>query len=909
MMARVFSFWRNLLNRTRVEHELDEEMRTSFELLVDDKIRTGLSVEHARRAAGAELRIESVKEQVRAVRAGSFMETLLQDSRYAARLLRRNPLFTLTAALSLAIGIGGASAVFSVANGLVLTVPAGVSDPTSLVDIARVQSGDVGVEPITYPAYVQVQRATTTLAGVYGYALNLEPLSLRGPAGAERIFGGFVTMSFFDVLGVRPTTGRLFGRGDPDQPQASPFVVLSHAFWTRRFNRDPTVIGRTLPFNGYPLTIVGVADERFRGMSVLAPDVWIPAVMIPALTPGVSVNVSPAQGDFPWPLMMGARLKPGVSRAEASTEIAAIGKTLEREMSPKIAEIIGAMSGQPVNVQMEWRVVAASPIPAGLRLPVAGFLALLMALMAVVLAIACANLAGVLLARATERRKEIALRVAIGAGRARVVRQFLTEVVLLFLLGGSAGVLVALVMTPLLISFVPADPMPVAISAKPDGTMVLFALTLSLLAALLSGLMPALQASRSDVVSGLKDEAQGPDHRRLRSAFVVAQVAFSLLLVVVAAIFVRGFNRVTSFTRGFDARAVEVASMDLGMAQYTHATGPVFTRELLARVRSLPGIEHATIADRAPGPQRRSMGGLTVPGLSPPAGQRYFFADWTVVDSGYFETLSIPLVSGRDFTASDASGTQPVAIVGAAAARRFWPGQDAVGQTLLVSAFDIDGSGKAATPLTIVGVVGDVRLNDRGNSAPLALYVPGGQRYLPQVSIIARTTDGRSLSREFHELVSSLNPNLPLLDAQPLERLLNGPVEAQLRIAASIAGSVGIVGLLLASIGIYGVTAYTVTRRTREIGIRLSLGAPKTAVVGMVVRQAAILLALGSAIGLVLGAAAGRVLSSGRFGVPPPDALMFIGAASLFAVVGLVACYVPVRRATRIGAVEALRYE
>jgi predicted permease len=452
--------------------------------------------------------------------------------------------------------------------------------------------------------------------------------------------------------------------------------------------------------------------------------------------------------------------------------------------------------------------------------------------------------------------------------------------------------------------------MPVAISATLDGRVVLFALALSFVSALVSGVVPAVQASKPDVLSALKDEALGSvDHRRLRSAFVVAQVAFSLLLVVSAAVLGRGFDRVASVDRGFDPRRVEVASMDLGMAGYTAATGSLFTQELIARVRELPGIERATIADRAPGPQQHSMGGLTVPGLSPPPGQAFFFANWTVVDSGYFATLRMPIVAGRDFTDNDRAGAPPVAIVGTGAARRFFGDQDAVGRTLMVSSFNMDGTTKPPTPLTIVGVAGDVRHNDRGNAAPLALYVPVRQRYLPAVAILARTTDGRSLSDEFRTLVSSINPNLPLLDAQSLERLQNGPVETQLRIASSIAGGVGILGLLLASIGIYGVTAYTVTRRTREIGVRLSLGAPRTAVVGMVVRQAMTLLAVGTGIGLVLAAAAGQVLSGARFGVPPPDAMMFSAAAALFVVVGLAACYVPVRRAMRINAMEALRYE
>ncbi|HLG56069.1 MAG TPA: ABC transporter permease [Vicinamibacterales bacterium] len=908
-MSRLVSMWRNIVHRGRVEQDLDAEVRAAFELLVDEKTRAGLSDTDARRAAAIELRIEPIKEQVREVRAGAFFETMLQDVQYAARLLRRNPLFALTAALSLAIGIGATTTVFTVANGLLLSVPAGVSEPDRLVEIARVEEGDFGFEPIMYPDYLDIRQRATSVQGVYGYALNLDALSLRGEDGSERVFGSFVTMNFFDVLGVQAAAGRLFGRGDSERPGDSPVVVLSHAFWTRRFNRDQSLIGRTLTFNGQPMVVTGVAAEGFKGMSVLAPDVWAPAVMIPALNPESHLDFSPANRRIAWQMMMGARLAPGASRQQASAEVETIGGLLEREHAAT-KETLSAL-GIPLPAgRMIWRAAPASPIPSGMRLPVAGFLALLMALVSVVLVIACANLAGVLLARATVRRREIAVRTAIGAARKRLVRQLLTEAMLLFVLGGAVGLLLARAMTSLLVSLLPAFPLPVNLSVPLDGRVVAFSLGLSLVAAVLSGLAPALQASKADVVSALKDDSQGPcDRLRLRSAFVVAQVAFSILLVVTAGLLVRAFDRVVSVDPGYDSRGVDVATVDLSMAGYTSSTGPVFARQLLERVRALPGVESATLASRTPGPGGMSFGGLTVPGLSPPQGQPYFFANWTIVDSGYFATLRIPLTAGRDFTSDDRAGAQLVAIVGEAAARRLWPGKDAVGQTLLVHGPTVDGSPKPPTPLTVVGVARDVRLDAFRGVAPLALYVPLQQRYLPGMTLLVRRpVDGR-LVEEMRKVVTAMSPNLAVLSAGTLESQQNGPVETQLRIAAAVAGSVGIVGLLLAAIGIYGVTAYAVTRRTREIGIRLSLGAGRTDVVAMVLRQAMTLVAVGSAIGLLLGVGAGVVLSGQRFGVPPPDATMFIGAAVLFAIVGLIAASVPVIRATRIRATEALRYE
>ncbi len=911
MITRLFHALRNLLRRDRVERDLDDELHASFDLLVDEKVRAGLDPQAARRAAAIELHVESVKEEVRHVRAGAFVETLAQDARYAGRLLRRNPLFTLTAAASLAIGIGATTTVFTVANGLLLSVPPGVSDPSTLVEIARVEPGDIGVNMIPYAAYLSLRERTATLGGVYGYELDLKPVSLRADGSSERAFASFVTTSYFEVLGVRAAAGRLFGRGDPEVAGGSPLVVLSDALWTRRFNRDPHIVGRTLSFNGFPLTVVGVADEAFRGMSVLAPDVWIPAVMIPSLTPETLLNFSQATGPLNWQMVVGARLAPGVTRRQAADEVEAFGAAFEKSVPPKIAlDLAVGVPTSPDSGQRVWRVAASSPIPSSLRLAAAGFLGLLMSLVSVVLMIACANLAGVLLARATGRRREIAVRLAVGARPARLVRQLLTETVLLFLLGCAGGLLLTSGLTSLVVKLLPAFPFALNLSMPIDGRVLMFALALSFVAAVLSGLAPARRGSNADVVTALKDDSQSPVERlRLRNAFVIGQVAFSILLVITAGILVRGLNRVTRVDRGFDARSVDTATIDLAMAGYTATTGASVARELLERVRALPGVQHATLADRSPGPAGYSRGGITVPGVTPPRGQ-YFFLNWTFVDRDYFATLRVPLLSGRDFREDDAQSAARVAILGESAARRFWPGGDAVGRTLFITQFTLAGSKQPPpVPVTVVGVVGDVRPGGPGQSAPLNLYVPLQQRPQTALTLLARTADGRSLAAYVRGIVSSMNANLPVLDAQSLERQQNGPVETQLRIGAVVAGSVGIIGLLLAAMGIYGVTAYAVSQRTREIGIRLSLGADNTDVMGMVVRQGMTLVAIGSVIGLLLGAGAGQVLSGARFGTPPPDATMFAGAAALFAIVGLAACYVPARRATRIGAMEALRYE
>ena len=894
-LPRLRSLWRNLAHRDRVDRDLDDEVRGMFDLLVEEKCRSGLTPEQARRAAALEMgQVDVTKARVRDARAGAFVDGVQQDARYGARVLRRNPIFAITAALSLAIGIGATTTIFTVANGLLLRAAPGVAEPNRLVDIVPTMKGHFGLIFTTYGIYLDVRERITTLQDVYAYELEPKPVSLRAPRaasrdgaeGAERVFSGSVTLNYFEALGVPAAAGRVFGAADGEQPGAASLVVLSHDYWVRRFNSDPSVVGRPLQINGQPFVVAGVAREGFRGMSVAAPEVWIP------------VAADAAQ------LMTGGRLKPGVSRAQAAAELNAIGRGLARENPNRFGEL-------------EWGVAFSSPLPAVVRGVAVAFIGLLMALVAMVLVIACANVAGVLLARATARRREIAVRVTLGAGRARLVRQLLTETALLFVIGGIAGVALARGMTSLLLAALPAFPVPVNLFLPLDGRVLAFAGGLSLVAAVLSGMTPALHASRADVISALKDESQGPSDRlRLRNAFVVAQVAFSILLVVAAGLLGRALGRVTTLEQGFDAQGVDVAAIDLSMAGYTDDTGRVFAREFVERLRRLPGIESATLADRVPGGplqmeatlRRRgdpSAAGSTesLPAEPPPV-------PWSanLVEPGYFKTLRIPLVAGRDFNAGDRRGTQPVAIVDESTARRLWPGQEAVGRFLP----SVPGrvSAQDPAPRVVVGVARDVAQSGGATKTPaLVIYAPLQQVYGPRLTVLARTRQGQRMAREIRALVTAMNPNLPILAAHTLEERQTGPVVVQLRVAALVSGTVGLVGLLLASIGIYGVTAYAIGQRTREIGIRMTLGAQRAEVGWLVLRQGMSLVGIGAAIGLLLASAAGRVLARLLFGLPPLDPVTFGGATLLFAAVGLAACYVPIRRATRISPMEALRYE
>ena len=901
--SRFRSFWRNRLSRDRVECRLDDELRATLEILVADKIARGISREEAERAARRELgSVESIKDSVRDVRSGAFLDTLWQDLRYGVRLLRRNPIFAMTAALSLAIGIGATTAIFTIANGLLLRAAPGVEHPAGLVDVVRLEPGDNGVEPMSYPDYLDVRRRATTLQGLYGYQLEVEPVSLRVEDAAERAFAIFVTMNFFDVLGVRAAAGRTFTAADNEQPWASPVAVISHAFWVRRFAGDPAIVGQAVHLNGHPFTIVGVADADFSGMSLAAPDIWLPVGMVGAVRPD-NEHTRLRVRESGW-LMLGGRLRPDASRSQASSEMAAIGAALTREF-PFDARFLPPGMPPP---RMVWSAETASPIPAGMRLPAAAFLALLMTIVCVVLLVACANVAGVLLTRATARHREIAVRSAIGAARRRVVRQLLTETMVLFVLGAAAGLALARLLTTALVALLPSLPVPVNLSMPLDGRVVIFSLVIALASAVLAGLAPALQASRTDVVSALKNDAAMPVPRlRLRNVFVVGQVMLSTLLVVVAGVLGRGLADVTAVDRGFDPTGVDIASIDLSMAAYTAATGPAFARDLVERVRTLPGVTDATITNRPPGPGSDSFGGVTVPGVAPPNGAASFFMSWALVESEYFSTLRIPIVAGRDFNAGDRAASERVAILGEAAARRFWPDREAVGQFILLNEAAPDAPPRP-TPVRVVGVVRDIVRGGRRGGPPLALYVPLQQRYIPQITVLARR-DGPPVAAALQRLIVSMNPDLPVLAAQTLESQQNTPVEMQLRISAAVAGGVGVVGLLLAAIGVYGVTAYAVVRRTREMGIRLSLGASRGTVVGLVLRQGMRLVGIGASLGLLLGMAAGRLLSASPLRTPPPDAGLVLLAATLFTIVGLVACGAPVLRVARMRAMEALRYE
>ncbi len=815
------------------------------------------------------------------------MDTWRRNLVYAGRLLGRSPGLAVTAVLSLAIGIGANTAVFTVADGVLLRAPAGVGDAGRLVDIGRSQDGQ-GFDNNSYPNYLDLRSRSRSFTRVAAARFSPDPMGLTEGDTAIRVYGSLVSSNYFETLEATPARGRFFSSRDGERPGGAPYVVLSHRFWVSHYGGDEAVVGREVEIDGHPFTVAGVAQKGFVGTTLFRPDLWIPMSMIAEALPRSSATELTSRESV-WLLMIG-RLAPGVSLAQARSEVEAIGTALEREY-PR------------VNRGRGLRVEPLSSVP-GNEAPLAAFLGALMLVVALVLVIACANLAGVLLARVAARRREIAVRLALGASRASLVGQMLGETLVLSLLGGAVGIALARLLTTVLVSTLQRLPVPVGVATALDGRVLAFTLVVSLLTALLASLAPTLAVSRRQVSGALKpDAAADPRRLRLRSAFVVAQVTGSFALVVVAGLAFHSLQRSAAVDPGFDPAGVEVASFDLSLGGYDEHSGPAYVRELLARVRALPGVESVSTAVVLPlGGEGMGLGALYPPGHTTEADE--IDADWNVVEPGYFATLRMALERGRDFDSGDRAGSPPVAIVNQTLAERLWPGADPVGKVLM---HEGDSEG-ALTPLTVVGVARDGKYRSLGESPRSFLWVPLEQLYNPRLNVLVRASARAPVGAEIRRLVQATSPRLPVLRTQPLAELTAIGLLPQ-RIVLAACGGLGAVGVLLAAIGLFGVIAHAVASRRREIAVRMALGARRTSVVGLFLRRGMKLVVLGLGVGLALAAGAGRALASVLFGVGPLDPAALAGAVLLFSAVGLAASYLPARRASGVEAAQALRGE
>lgn len=810
---------------------------------------------------------------------------LPQDVRFAARMLIKRPGFTAGAVVSLAVGIAANVFVFSVVDALLLR-PVQVEDYGSLVSLhARAEDG-TSFHSFSYPAFQDIREGSTALEDVVAYSHT----SVAWSTGEESDLATAVAVSgnYFSMLGVQPSVGRLFAPEEGWQPSRDPVVVLSHRLWRSRFGRDPAVVGRAIRVNGQPLTVIGVAPEGFRGLfHGLDPALWVPLSMQGPLQLGQPLD---ARGRV-W-LELTGRLAQGATPEQARASLEALAGRL-RERHPESGEFLGI------------DVLEASPVPGLAQRAVKSFLGVLFGLTGLMLLVACFNVAGMLLARATARSREIAVRLALGSGRGRLLRQLLVEVLALFLLAGAVAVALSMWLVELaprlLAPVVAMLPMDVLLDLRLDLRVLGYALLVSLATGLVFGLAPVLQATRPEVVHELKGEAEGPRRYRLRKLLVVGQTAASVLLLVLAGLLVRGLHRSGSIDPGFEPEGVHILSLDLSHNLYSEADGRVFYEALLRRVESLPGVAAAALATGVPLGTEYSSTGVNVAGVEPPENDDFHPAGQASVGGDYFRTMGIPLHRGRSFDARDGAGAPAVAVVSEAFARRFWPDGDAVGRTFY------EGTVENGEPIGVVGVVGQVKYRSLAEDPRLYVYRPVEQRYRDAMALHVRIEGAPGPALQgVRDVVRDLDDGVPVYAAMPLPRYIRVSTFPQ-RLAAGLTGFLGLTGLLLVGIGIYGLISYSVARRRLEMGVRMAVGARPGQLTGLVLRQGLSLSLTGAALGLALSLLAGRVLSAFLFGLSATDPVTYGAVASALVGVSLLASYLPARSAARLDPARTLQ--
>jgi predicted permease len=809
---------------------------------------------------------------------------MIQDLRYGVRLLRKNKAVSIIAIVSLALGIGANTAIFSFVDRLLVrTLP--VPEPSQLVNLSVATRRDP-MPNFTYPDFADYREQNDVFAGLSAYAETAMNLVAREQT--ERINVHQVSADFFSTLRLPFAIGRgfLLEEGEPSGNQK--VTVLSYGLWRRRFAADPGVVGREVILNGQEYTIVGIAPAEFTGIiRGSAPDLYVP--------------LKPSPGRNYYGHLLIGRLKPSVSRARAQASMTTLGGQIARlypnpDGQPRSEPVFIIEDGSQGNVSLL----------RGLSFP----LKLLMGIVGLVLLIACANVAGLLLARADARRREIAIRLAIGAGRGRLMRQLLTESLLLALLGGGAGLALAGPISNLLASFTPPSyAAPQALTGGLDLRVLIFTFGLSLLSGVIFGLAPALNASRPDLVMALKGEAGiGTALRRFnpRKLLVIAQVTLSFLVLIGAGLCVRSLQKLQAIDAGFDPAQVLILSLDLGPGGYDEARGLLFYRQLVERVSSLPGIESASLANLSPLGDNLLMRRTEIEGYTPQSSEDIRF-NYTVVGPRHFETMRTPFVRGRDFSAQDVAGAPQVVIINESMARRYWPNGDALGKRLVFGNYP--GSPIPLQRLEIVGVIKDSKYLSLTEATRSMMFVPLEQSYRREMRLHIRTTrEPAGLLASIRREVQTLDPNLPVYNIRTLEEQKDRSLYTA-RLTATLLSIFGGLALLLASIGLYGVMAYVVGQRRREIGIRLALGATSREVFKLVVKEGMTLVAIGLALGLAGAFAGARLLANFLYGVEPIDAATFIGIGALLMLVTLLANYAPARRASRVAPMEALRNE
>jgi len=876
---------RGVFTRRRQDVDLDDELHAHLDAHVADNLRAGMTPTQARRVAHLRLGgIAQLAEQVRDRRGVPALDMLVQDCRYGLRTLRRNPGFATVVVITLTLGVGINTLVFAVVNAVIFrSLP--IADPNR---VAFVQPSNADFFGFThsFPNYRDLRDRNVTFDGLIGY--RMAPMDVEVNSDPRRAWGYLATGNYFDVLGVQPALGRFFHQADDQRPGAAPFAVLSHDLWLAQFHGDPAVIGTAIRINRLPYTIVGVAPAGFTGTEVFfRPKLWVPMMM----EAQIEIGNPWLENRATFNLSVAGRLKSGVSPAQATANLNAIAASLAREYPAN-------------NRGLAFKLTKPGLLGDYGRSPVQAFTVGLLTLSALVLLIACANLASTLSARGADRAREIAIRLSIGANRARIIRQLLTETLLLSIIAATTGYLIAYVAAAALSRLEFPIELPTRLDIHPDALVFLFTLGTAILAGLAFGLAPARQASKLDASAALKnvDAAIGMRHRwPLRDTLVAVQVALCFVLVAGCLLSLRGLQQALTMPIGFSARGVSMVGFELALNGYDRSQGIAFQQRALDAVTRLPGVDRAAFSDTLPLNINQSSTGV----FSDVPSDRQTRPDRQVVpyavSPGFFETLGIPIRLGRAIDARDIFGAPRVAVVNEAFGRQVLGTSDAVGRHFRF--------GPKAPLIEIVGVVADGKYRSLTEDPQPAVFVSILQRYNSTTTLVVRAhVPEDHMVAEMRRALAELDSSLPLYSAGSLEQMLGLPLFPN-RAAATALSMFGLLAVVLAATGIHGVVSYAVARRRREIGIRVAIGATARDVLRVVLGRIAVSVGAGAVVGMGLSVAIGPLLTQIVYQASPREPGVFVAVSAVVSLIGLVACWAPAVRSLRVEPVVALREE
>jgi len=884
---------RSIFRGRRVEEELDEELRFHLDQKIEEGITGGLSRNEARyRALRAIGGLEQRKEEIRDVRRLHWLTDFVADLQYAITSLRRAPELAVFVVITLALGIGMTATPFSMVDALVFT-PYPVPHPSSVVSLVST-SHDNGFDNFSYREYLDIRTNTKSYDGVIANT-NLEAVGFAAePGGTPQVRGGMlVSGNYFDVLGVVPQLGRTFRKDEDEVSGRDAVVVLGPDIWKHDFSSDPSVVGKTIRLNGTDFTVIGVAPETFPGMLIFyRPDLYVPLAMARVFSANPQKDFFEDRGVRE--LVVKARLKPGTKLRQAQSELAIIAKEFESEY-PKV----NLSRGAAVYTQFEMRTQMDD---------VNWKFAVIFTVLALgVLLVACTNVAGLLLSRARTRTREIAVRLAIGAGRFRLVRLLLAESLILACLGGLGGIAVGYGGIAFLQAFrIPAE-LPVKIPFRMDTRVLLASLAMSVLSALICGLAPALQSTRTDLVNGLRAaEVDAPGRKRLwgRNALVVAQVATSLMLLMASFLMARSFGSTVVQSTGFAKDHLLMARFDPRLVQYNSDQTQQFYTRLTERLRLASGVQSAGLTANPPlGLNDFDAVAFVPDGYQMPRDRQAFTSAIDTVDEGYFDTMGVSILRGRGFLTSDTADAPHVAVVNEQFAKHYWPDGDALGKHIRLDS-------QTGPPVEIVGIAKTIKYRQTMEKPIDFAYMPLRQNPKARMVLLLRSSgDPLELVQSVKDVVRTLAPNLPISETRTYEDLYRYNAVEGPGVAIQLVGAMGVVGLVLAIAGLYGLVAYNVSRRTREIGIRVAIGAKRSDVLRLVMGRGLVLVGVGMVIGLAMGFAVERFMNSMVFNAGGIDVVTYVIVAPSMFLLTMLAAFIPARKAFRIAPTEALRYE